>query len=123
MHKSSIAVAALLLCTAPSFAGDEVMTSYFGNTVVTKSAMGESHMHYKADHTFDVSIMGMGISHATTGTWKIDDKSQLCRTYAQVPPGMPNPLCTPWAAHKIGDSWKAIVNGSTRDLSLVKGIQ
>ncbi len=116
-------VAALLLCAVPCFAGDEVMTNYFGNTVVTKSSMGESHMHYKADHTFDVSIMAMGISHGTTGTWKIDDKGQLCRTYAQVPPGMPNPLCTPWAAHKIGDSWKMDFNGSTRDLSLVKGIE
>ena len=123
MHKMPIAVAALLMCAAPSFAGDEVMTNYFGNTVVTKSAMGESHMHYRADHSFDVALMAMGMSHDTAGTWKIDDKGQLCRTYAQVPPGMPNPLCTVWAAHKIGDRWKMDLNGSTRELTLVKGIE
>lgn len=123
MYKIPIAIAVLLLIAAPSFAGGDIMANYFGNTVVTKSAMGESHMHYKADHSFDVSIVAVGMSRGTTGTWKIDDKGQLCRTYAKAPPGIPNPLCTPWAAHKPGDSWKMDINGATRDLTLVKGVE
>jgi hypothetical protein len=123
MRRVLIAAAALMLSAVPSFAGDEIMANYFGNTVISKSSMGEGHAHYKADHTFDISMTAMGMSHGTSGTWKIDENGQLCRTYAQVMPGMPNPLCTPWEAHKISDTWTMDIAGSTRTLSLVKGIQ
>ena len=123
MHRIVIAAAALAILTAPCFAGEEVMANYFGNTVVSSGSFGVSRMHYKPDHTFDVSLHVLGIRHGTTGTWKFDDKGQLCRFYGEVPPGMPNPLCTPWQSHKIGDSWTMAFNGSSRSISLVKGIE
>jgi hypothetical protein len=65
----------------------------------------------------------MGQSFNDKGTWKIDDKGQLCRTYEAPPPGMPNPLCIPAASHKVGESWTVTVNGSTRLMTLKAGIQ
>jgi hypothetical protein len=59
------------------------------------------------------------------GTWKIDDKGQLCRTYDNPPPllPIPNPFCTQWAPHSVGDAWTIDINGQSRTVSLVKGIQ
>jgi len=67
MRRVLIAAAALMLSAVPSFAGDEIMANYFGNTVISKSSMGEGHAHYKADHTFDISMTAMGMSHGYTG--------------------------------------------------------
>jgi hypothetical protein len=53
------------------------------------------------------------------GTWALDDKGQLCRTYETPPPGVTNPLCTPWTAHKVGDTWTL----GDRSITLVQGIQ
>ncbi len=119
----TVSAAALLISTA-AFAGDDIMANTYGNTVIGKSAMGESHTHYKADHTFDTNLSSMMGSMKANGTWAINDKGELCRTYASaLPPGMPNPLCIPWTAHKVGDSWQATFNGRTSDVSLVAGIQ
>lgn len=104
---------------AAAFAGDDVMASFFGNTVISKNAMSEAHIHYKADHTFDGSASSMMGSMDLKGTWKIDDKGQLCRTYDTPPPGVTNPLCTPIAAHKVGDTWTA----ADRTITLVEGVQ
>jgi hypothetical protein len=123
MREISIAVAVLMLSAAPAMAGDDPMASYFGNTVVSQGTMGESVTHYKPDHTFDAKFSMMGMSQSSTGTWKIDEKGQLCRTYAEPPPGVPNPLCTPLDAHKVGDSWTMTFNGSTRTVTIKPGIQ
>jgi hypothetical protein len=114
--------AALLASTSLALAADDVMAGYYGNTVVSKSAMGESHTHYKADHTFNGTASGMMGSMDLKGTWKVDDKGQLCRTYESAPPGMPNPLCTPWEAHKAGDTWTMQMGNQSRTISLVSGI-
>lgn len=57
------------------------------------------------------------------GTWALNDKGEICRTYNTPVPGMPNPTCIAWAAHKIGDSWQITVNGRTSEVTLVAGIQ
>ncbi len=123
MRAALFGAAALFASTAFAFAGDDVMSGYYGNTVVSKGAMGESHVHYKADHTFDGSASSMLGSMDLKGTWKIDDKGQLCRTYDTAPPGVPNPLCTPIDPHKAGDSWTMTFGNSKRDVSLVKGVE
>ena len=123
MRNLMIAASLIALCAVPAWASDDIMAGYYGNTVVGTSAMGESHTHYKADHTFDVTLSSMMGSRSTKGTWKIDEKDQLCRTYEQAPPGMPNPLCIPATAHKAGDSWTITFNGQTRDLTMKAGIQ
>ena len=79
--------------------------------------------HYRADHTFDVTATAMGRSFNAKGTWKIDDKGQLCRTYETAPPGMPNPLCIPAEPHKIGDSWSVTFNGRARTMTLKAGVE
>lgn len=118
-----LGAAALLAFSTAALAGDDVMAGYYGNTVVAKGAMGESHVHYKADHTFDGSASSMLGSMSLKGTWKIDDKGQLCRTYDTAPPGVPNPLCTPVDPHKAGDSWTMTMGDQKRQVSLVQGIQ
>ncbi|HTP77040.1 MAG TPA: hypothetical protein VMJ73_08660 [Rhizomicrobium sp.] len=115
--------AALLALSTAAFASDDLMAGYYGNTVISTGGMIESHVHYRADHTFDLSATAMGQSFNSKGTWKIDDKGQLCRTYETAPPGMPNPLCIPAEAHKPGDSWTVTVNGQTRNMTLKAGVE
>jgi hypothetical protein len=123
MRRIFLVATAAALCAAPAIAADDMMAGFYGNTVVSLGGALESHTHYRADHTFDVSATAMGQSFNGKGTWAIDDKGQLCRTYETPPPGMPNPLCIPAEAHKVGDSWTATVNGQTRNMSLKAGIQ
>jgi hypothetical protein len=110
---------ALLMSTSLVLAED-IMVGYYGNTLVAKTATGELHIHYLADHTFNASGTNAQGPVAFKGTWTLDDKSQLCRTYDSPPPTMHNPVCTPWSAHNVGDSWTM---GANVSLSLVPGIQ
>jgi hypothetical protein len=118
-----LAVSAALALSATAIAGDDIMANYYGNTVIGKSAMGQSHTHYKANHTFDAALSNDQGSMETDGTWALNDKNELCRTYNNPVPGMPNPICVGWGAHKVGDSWQITVNGRTSEVSLVAGIQ
>lgn len=117
MRAIILGAAALLASTSLAFA-DDMMAGLYGNTIIAKNAMSEIHMHYKADHTFDGNGTSMMGSMALKGTWALDDKGTLCRTYETPPPGVTNPLCTPWTAHKVGDSWT--MNGRT--ITLAPGI-
>ena len=121
MRAFVLGAAVLLASSSIAFAADDVMASFYGNTTISKGSNGsEVHMHYKADHTFDGTGSMMGQSMALTGTWNIDDKGQLCRNYnPALPMGPANPVCTPIAAHKIGDTWSVM----DRTITLVPGIQ
>ena len=123
MRTLLLGAAALITSTSLTLAGDDIMAGYIGNTLVSTGGMAEVHTHYKADHTFDGKAISMMGSLDMKGSWKFDDKGNLCRTYDSAPPGVPNPLCTPWEAHKVGDKWTATFNGQSRDLSLVAGVQ
>lgn len=124
MSKFLIAASVAVLLATPAFAGDEVMASAFGNTVVSTGGMAEVHTHYRADHSFDMVGSMMGMSQTFKGSWAVNDKSELCRTFVgDAPPNTPNPLCTPIAAHKLGDTWTMQANGQTRTLTLKPGIQ
>jgi hypothetical protein len=121
MHRILIAASALTLLAAPAFAGDDVMTGYFGNTAIATGGMADTHTYYNADHTFTIKAPAFNMEWK--GTWKVDGTT-LCRTYETPPPGITtNPFCTPVEAHKIGDSWTMSANGQTRTITLVKGIQ
>lgn len=112
------------LCATPALAGDDVMASTYGNTVVSTGGMSEVHSHYRADHSFDMVASMMGMSKTFKGTWAIDAKGNLCRTFdGDVPPNTANPLCLPVAAHKIGDAWTVEANGQARTATLKAGIQ
>jgi hypothetical protein len=124
MRRILTAVSLLALGAVPAFAADDIMAGYYGNTAVVTGGMIESHTHYRADHTFDLTATAMGTTYTFKGTWKIDGKGQLCRTYADpAPPNTPNPLCTVIAPHKVGDSWTMTMNGNTRTIKLVAGVQ
>ena len=119
-----LAAAAALLIPVSAYAAGDMMSGTYGNTVVGKSAMFESHTHYNADHSFNASYSSAMGTMEAKGTWAINDKNELCRTFDSPPPGSPNPLCVAWAAHKVGDSWTVpSPAGGSVAVSLVAGVQ
>jgi len=122
MIRSVLLGAALSLAGAVSaLAGDEdVMSGYYGNTAISTGGRAELHTTYNADHTFVMKVPAYGMEFK--GTWALDG-AKLCRTYESPPPGVTNPLCTPVEAHKVGDTWTLDADGTTRTMTLVKGIQ
>jgi hypothetical protein len=117
-------IAAFVLCATPALAGDDVMAGSYGNTVVSTGGAAEVRTHYRPDHSFDMTGSMMGMSKSFKGTWALDGNGNLCRTFeGELPPNTPNPLCTPIAAHKIGDTWTLEANGQTRTVTLKAGIQ
>jgi hypothetical protein len=118
MRAFGLGCVALLASTSFAFA-DDVMANFYGNTIIAKTDMSEVRMHYRADHTFDGTGSSMIGSMGLKGIWKLDNQGQLCRTYDTPPPGVTNPLCTPWTAHKVGDTWTL----GNRTITLVPGIQ
>ncbi len=124
MHKFFLTASIAALCFTPAFADDDVMANTYINTVVSTGGMSEVHTHYRADHGFDMVGSILGMSQTFKGTWALDGKGNLCRTFVgDAPPGQTNPLCTPIAAHKIRDTWTMEANGQTRTITIKPGIQ
>ena len=124
MSRFLIAASVAALCATQAFAGDDVMANTYGNTIVSTGGMSEVHTHYRADHSFDMVGSMMGMSKTFKGSWALDGKGNLCRTFdGETPPNTANPLCTPVAAHKVGDTWTMESNGATRTVTLKPGIQ
>ena len=124
MRSFPIIASIAALYATPALAGDEIMANTFGNTVVSTGGAAEVHTHYRADHSFDMVGSMMGMSQTFKGTWALDGKGNLCRTFeGDAPPNTANPLCTPIAEHKIGDTWTMTTNGETRTVTLKPGIQ
>jgi len=116
MRAFLLAVSLAALSASAAFAADDVMEPFYGNTVISKGGMAETHSYYNADHSFTMKAPAYNMSWK--GTWKVDG-GQLCRTYDEAPPGVSNPLCTPIEPHKVGDTWTV----SGRTATLVQGIQ
>jgi hypothetical protein len=114
--------AALVVASVPAYA-DDIMANYIGNTVIAQNQLGVSKVHYRANHTFGGVASGKAGEIQLSGSWNIDGKGQLCRRYENAPVGSPNPFCTPWESHKIGDTWTMSANGQTAQVSLVAGKQ
>jgi hypothetical protein len=124
LRRTFAAVSVMVLGSVPAFAAADALAGFYGNTVVVAGDAFQAHVHYRADHTLDVSGTASGQAFTTKGIWKIDDKGQLCRNYEKTPPTMPNPLCTAATAHKIGDTWTVTTpTGSPRSITLVAGIR
>jgi len=119
-----ILVAIFALCSTAAFGSDDdIMGGFYGNTIISTGSSLEVHSHYRADHSFDMTASMMGMSRSFKGTWALDDKGNVCRTYSgDMPPNVTNPQCTPIAAHKVGDTWTTVNNGNTRTLTLKAGI-
>ena len=122
MRRILIAAAVLLMSGGTGLAADDVMANFYGNTVVSTGAAGESRTHYKPDHSFDVTMVGAQGTMSTKGTWSVAD-GKLCRVYDQLAPGMTNPICTPAESHAVGDTWTVTINGQVRTGTLKPGIQ
>ena len=122
MRSTIVAAAILVLAVAPAAAADDVMAGFYGNTVEVTGPSFQATVHYRADHTLDTSGTVAGKTFSTKGTWKIDDKGQICRSYDTTPPTMTNPFCTPATAHKVGDTWSVTTpDGSPRTITLKAG--
>jgi len=112
------AAALIAVSSAASAADDDMMANTYGNTLVLVGANGmESHTYYNADHTFSGKVPSMGFEYK--GTWAIDDKGELCRTFDPPVPGRTNPDCGPLENHAIGDKWTG-ADGTT--ITLVQGV-
>jgi len=122
MSKLLIAASLLALCAAPVFATDNVMANFYGNTIVSTGGKATLRTHYRADHTFDFVGSMLFMSRTFKGTWALDGKGGICRTYiGDPPPDTSNPQCIPIVARKVGEVWKSKDN--TRTISLKAGIQ
>lgn len=112
-------IAGLALATTIAVAADDVMASRYGNTTVSTDAQGaETKVYYSADHTFTFKSG----AQSGKGSWKIDG-ANICLTYDTPMAGVPNPLCLPVTAHKVGDTWTTGDGAQKRTVKLVAGVQ
>ncbi len=67
----------------------------------------------------------MGMSETFKGTWALDGKGYLCRTFVGgTPPNTANPaLRADRRRTPLGDTWTMDANGATRTITLKPGIQ
>ena len=117
MRSMILAAAFAAVSLSCAFAGDEVMSSRFGNTTIATDSKGvETKLYYQADGT----LTGKQGTMSYKGTWKVDASNKLCLSFSgDAPKGMSNPFCTAVVAHKVGDTWKS----EDRTVALVKGVQ
>lgn len=121
MSKFLIAAALAVLCATPALAADDIMAGFYGNTAVSTGGVAEIHTHYRADHTFDFVGTMMFMSRTFKGTWALDGKGNICRTFiGELPPDTTNPSCAPIVAHKVGDTWKS--KDGARTITLKAGV-
>jgi len=121
MNKFLMAASLAGLCAAPAFAADDVMANFYGNTIVSTGGRATLRTHYRADHTFDFVGSMLFMSKTFKGTWALDGKGGICRTYiGDLPPDTSNPQCIPIVARKIGEVWKSKDN--TRTITLKAGV-
>lgn len=114
--------AAVLFASAGVACADDIMASSYGNTTIATGGMFETRTHYSADHTFTMTVPAANA--AFKGTWALSaDGASVCRTFETPPTGVTNPLCTPAAAHKVGDTWTIQTPAGTRTVTLVAGIK
>jgi hypothetical protein len=114
MRKIILATVAFVLSAGVAWA-DDVMASRYGNTTIATDPSGtQQRVYYKPDGTFTGKQGDLSFS----GTWKVNASNIICLTFVRPLPGLPNPLCTPVTAHKVGDTWGA----GGRVMTLMPGI-
>ena len=116
--KTIVLAAAAALIATGALAGDDVMTSRYGNTTIVKLANGNVlHLYYNADHTWSGTNNGQPMS----GTWQVTGDT-LCVSFANAPAGTPA-NCAPVAPHQVGDSWVVGEGAGRMEASIVAGHQ
>jgi hypothetical protein len=106
--------ASLLALVAPAMAGDEAMTSRYGNTTIAMDKDGTlTRLFYRADHSF----VAKRADWQSEGRWSTAD-GKLCLSYNSARPGVGDHECVSCEPHAAGDVW--IHNG--RRITLVKGM-
>ncbi len=68
------AAVVVLLGTVPALAAVDPMAGFYGNTLVVTGDAFQAHVHYRANHTLDMSGTASGKAFSTKGSWKIDGK-------------------------------------------------
>jgi len=116
MNRFLIAATLLALCATPAFAADDPMAGFYGNTVVSTGGSATIRTHYRADHTFDFTGSMLFMSKTFRGTWALDGKGGLCRTYiGDPPPDTPNPVRNSDSAYPVADRCRSSDNARTRN--------
>ena len=115
---------AILTVPRASTAGaeDEPMAGFYGNTIVSTVGSATMRTHHRPDHTFDLVGSMLFMRRTFKGTWALDGKGNICRTYiGDLPPDTTNPSCAPIVARRIGEVWKS--KDGTRTSTLKAGVQ
>lgn len=113
---------ALVVGLTAALAADDPMAATYGNTLVVVDPDGvESHLYYRADHSFSGRVPSANYDYK--GTWSVDGTGHVCRTYSETIPGVPNPDCDEVAvvAHTVGDNWTAVTRGKNYKIALKAG--
>lgn len=115
---SGVAALALVILPVPASAGDDLLQSFFGNTLISIDSGIESHFYYKPDHTFSGRIPAFYM--VLKGTWSEQPDGTVCRIFDPPLPTLKNPDCGPMPVRKLGDR-ETDPNGDSE--TLVPGIQ
>lgn len=110
--------AALVMAPTVASADIDVLSDFYGNTLISKDGGYESHYYYKPDHTFTASLPAYYL--VLKGTWSEGADGQVCRVFSTPLPGVKNPDCNVMLVHKVGDV-KSEANGDSE--KLVSGVQ
>ncbi len=122
MNKYLIGAMLTALFASTAVADDDPMAGFYGNTIVSTAGSATMRTHYRPDHTFDLVGSMLFMSRTFKGTWELDGKGNVCRTYiGDLPPDTTNPSCAPIVARKIGEVWKS--KDGTRTSTLKAGVQ
>jgi hypothetical protein len=101
-----------------SSADQDILSDFYGNTLISKDGGYESHYYYKPDHTFTAALPAYYL--VLKGTWSQSSDGQVCRVFSTPLPGVKNPDCNVMLVHKVGDV-DAESNGDSE--RLVEGLQ
>jgi hypothetical protein len=119
MNKTLTAIAALAMSIDATWAAD-IVSGYYGNTMVAVNPQGKtSRVMFKPDHSFAGSTETGG---PLSGTWElVGDKMCYAVATPAPPPNSPNPTCTSFGAHNIGDEWTFMEGTIEWKATLVRG--
>ena len=124
MRISTLALVGAVAMFATAAYADDMLSSSYGNTVVTKNEKTGTVQKtmLNADGTYTATGTDpSGASTSTAGTWAMKDAATMCMTPKAGTPG-PSIICTPVAKHAVGDNWTVTTEqGEMLNVSIVAG--
>ena len=109
---------AVTVAHAGADAGRDVLTSFYGNTLISRDRGVVSYFYYRPDHTFSGKVPAYYM--VFKGTWYQRPDGTICRVFDPPLPTLKNPDCGPMLVAKVGDLERE-PNGDAE--KLVAGIQ